>query len=349
MLIQRENPHGGDIYRRRVAHDFSANVSPLGTPRAVTDAVKEAAERLCEYPDPYCGALREALARTLHVSAGHIICGNGAAELIFTFAAACRPQRALIIGPTFCEYEQALRAAGCQTEYALLHAQDGFALPDWPQERISGYDVVVLCNPNNPTGRAYPRAQVLRLAEQCAACGATLLLDECFCDLTDTPQAYSLLPDIERLPHVFLLKAFTKSFGMAGIRLGYAVCAQEELLHAMCERVQTWNVSTPAQAAGLAALGCLDFVAQERKLIAAERTFLTEELARLRCTVYPAAANFILFQSELPLYEGLLERGILIRRCANFEGLDSTYYRCAVKTRTENTALLRAMEELIHG
>lgn len=349
MLMGQENPHGGDVYRNRVRYDFSSNITPLGTPQAVIDAVQASCARLSDYPDPYCTALREGLSAALNVPARHIMCGNGAAELIFLFAAALRPKRALIVTPTFCEYENALRAVGCELSFLPLRAQDGFMLPDDACIDLSGVDIVVLCNPNNPTGRAYPRAQVARLAERCAQQGAHLLLDECFCDLTDSPEQHSLLPDTARLPNVFLLRAFTKSYGMAGVRLGFAICADEALLAAMCRCGQTWNVSSPAQAAGLAALDCKDFAARGRAVIQAERAFLSERLARLGCAVYPAYANFILFQSAIALYEPLLKRGILIRRCANFRGLDDSYYRCAVRPHEENLALIGAMEEIIHG
>lgn len=349
MLIDRENPHGGDIYRNAVRCDFSANISPLGTPEAVRQAVRDSAELLCAYPDPYCTRLRAALSEAVGVPAEHILCGNGAAELIFQFAAAAKPRRALIVTPTFCEYEQALRAAGCACDHFPLRPETAFALPASAPDAVPGHDLVVLCNPNNPTGRTCPRSVVRTLAERCRAAGARLLLDECFCDIADEPAECSLLPDIEQLPNVLILKAFTKSYGMAGVRLGYAVCADEALLAAICGLGQVWNVSTPAQMAGLAALGCAGFLQKEQETVRRERAFLAQGLEQAGCRVFPSQANFLLLQSPVPLYEKLLERGILIRRCGNFPGLDDSYYRCAVKDHACNTALIGAMEEILHG
>lgn len=349
MLMDQKNPHGGDVYANKVQYDFSANISPLGTPGPVRDAVVQSAQRLCDYPDPYCRALRSALSAHLGPSADWIICGNGAAEVIFDFARALSPKRALIVTPTFCEYEQALARTGCEIVHFPLSREDGFTLPEGLSDAARNFDLLVLCNPNNPTGRAYPTDQMLRLAGACAASDTRLFVDECFCDLTDEPEAHALFPHAGDFPNLFILKAFTKTYGLAGVRLGYGVCADVKLLAAMSEGSQAWNVSIPAQMAGVAALGCGDYVDEVRALVSKERAWLQTKLQNLGFTVYPSDVNFILFQSPKPLYAALLEKGILIRRCRNFPGLDEGDYRCAVRTRAENLALIGALEAILHG
>ena len=337
--------HGGDIYRNAVTLDFSANVNPLGTPEPVRRAVREAAERLAAYPDPEQQQLRQALSAHHGLPAEQILCGNGAAELIFQFAAAVRPRQALLPVPCFAEYAAALEAVDCRVTPLLLSRADGFALrADLPRRITDTTDALILCNPNNPTGRLIERPLLEDILRRCRQTGTQLLLDECFLDFTEEGEAASLLPLLRPGDPVLVLRAFTKMYGMAGVRLGYAVAGDPALPQEMRRRSQPWNVSTPAQAAGLAALGCRAFVEQTRALIRTERARMQRELTRLGLEVLEGAANFLLFWAAPGLREKLLKQGILIRSCASFPGLDDTAYRIAIRTRPENEQLIAAIE-----
>ncbi|MEG0091524.1 MAG: histidinol-phosphate transaminase, partial [Oscillospiraceae bacterium] len=303
MLIKGENAHGGDIYSNKVVLDFSANVSMLGTPIGVKKAIIEATEGLSCYPDPYCRELRKKISEYEQVSYDYIICGNGAADLIFGVANALKPQKALIVSPTFCEYENALQSVGCTVDYHMLKADNGFNITQSLQDQIQkGYDAVFICNPNNPTGQLYDKQSVLAIANLCRENGQLLFLDECFMDLTDNPKDFTLAGEIEKNKNIFILKAFTKSFGMAGVRLGYGLCSNEALLEKMSKMSQVWNVSTLAQKAGCGALDSQNFLNSLREQVAAERQFLYEQLTELGLTVYKGNANFLLFKGEENLY-----------------------------------------------
>ena len=227
--------HGGDWagYRAQYgqdALDFSANVSPLGLPEGVAKAITAALATADRYPDPLCRALRAKLAVHETVPAAHILCGNGAADLIYTYCAALRPRTAVELAPTFVEYGAGLAQVGCRVERYFLHQAQNFDL----DERFLSFleekkpEVVFLCNPNNPTGRLIPLPLLEQILQYCAAQGARLFLDECVLDLTeDGVSAKSLLA---AHPELLILKAFTKSYGMAGIRLGYCLCADSALL-----------------------------------------------------------------------------------------------------------------------
>ena len=178
----------------------------------------------------------------------------------------------------------------------------------------------------------------------CEKLGTYLFVDECFLDLTDGGE--SLKPFLTRCPRLFILKAFTKSYGMAGVRLGYGLCADAALLHGMSETVPPWNVSTLAQAAGVAALGETEFLDKTRALVRAERAWLAEQLAALGFRVIPSDANYLLFRAAPGLDAALREQGILIRNCENYAGLCPGWYRIAVRTREENEALIRAVREV---
>ena len=350
MIINESYGHGGDVYSHDVLLDFSANVNPLGTPPQVREAVAEAAARLAAYPDPYCGALREALAALHGVDKADVLCGNGAAELIFQFVLALRPRRALLPVPSFSEYETALCAFGCETEFYPLRREQGFAVTEALLEHITPEtDALLLCTPNNPTGVCIDWELLQRILARCRETGTWLLLDECFIDLTDPEAARSLIPELRCGDKVLILRAFTKLYGMAGARLGYAVCRNRDFALEMCRMVQPWNVSTTAQAAGLAALGCTEFVAQTKRLIAQEKQYLLRELRALGIAVLPGKANYLMLSGVPELYEKLLEKRILIRSCANYRGLDTGDCRIAVRTHEENAQLIAALREICHA
>ena len=343
--------HGGDVrsFEEEFGYrpiDFSSNVTPLGAPDAVRRAVIESLDRMHEYPDPECRDLAVAIARHEGVAPEHVICGNGSADLIFHIASALRPRRALICAPTFSEYRRALEAVGCQVDAYPLDRENGYRVDEGFVKAITdGNDLVFLCQPNNPTGLAASREIVERLLERCRVVGARLVVDECFVDLLDEPGSVTVVPLVERHPELIVLKAFTKLYGMPALRLGYALCSDTVLLEGMRRVAQPWSVSGIAQAAGVAALECIDHVLETRALVRAERQFLRTVLAS-RGIDAQGEANFLFFELDDggALAGRLRERGILIRDCANYEGLGPGAYRIAIKAHPENMSLLRALD-----
>lgn len=366
-----EYQHGGDIYTNQVEYDYSANLNPLGLPEGVRAAYVNAAGRCSVYPDSRCRSLRAALADFHRVRQESILCGNGAAELIFLLAQARRPRRALLIAPSFLEYQQALASVGCEIAWFDLKEETGFVLPI-PEllARMEGLaaagnavDMIFLCNPNNPTGMAVECGEMVSLLAYCEAHGITCVVDECFNEFLGEPERYSVLEEIRagRLNSVFILKAFTKIYAMAGLRLGYGICPDGALLESMERCRQPWSVSGPAQAAGEAALRETDYVERTRELVRRERLWLKTEMEELGLFVYDSMANYLFFKDQRmkaeeasgggpagsaekgPLYEACLKHGVLIRSCANYRGLDSRYYRICVKDRAENEAFIRVL------
>lgn len=344
----KQNPHGGDIYSCDYICDFSVNVNPLGTPESVRSAVRKAAERLEQYPDTSCRSLRKALSLKLSVPEEKLIFGNGAAELIFALVQAVKPKKALLAAPCFAEYEAALRAAGCDIAYYPLLAEHNFLLqedfPDWITPET---DLIFLCNPNNPTGTVTGRELLHRTAARAGACGAVLAVDECFWQFVPKEERVTLLTDTETYRSLFLLHAFTKTYAMPGLRLGYGVSSDRGLLERMEEQMQAWNVSVPAQMAGTAALEETDYVEKTALLVAQEREYLQKELRRLGLCVFPSLANYLLFQGPEDLKERCAREKILIRDCRNYHGLCAGWFRIAVRTHEDNKLLIRTMEQIL--
>ena len=345
--------HGGDYvgYREkygRDAVDFSANVSPLGMPTAVAQAIGEAAYHADRYPDPLCRELCAAIARAESVPAEWVLCGNGAADLIFRLALSVRPRRALILAPTFAEYAAALETAGCEICRYELSEQNDFALtPEFANAIDENVDMVFLCQPNNPTGQVANRALMRQILNKCQAMGAWLAVDECFLDFLPDGDAYTMMRELGGAENLFILKAFTKLYGMAGVRLGYGFCADETLLARMQNAGQPWAVSSLAQAAGIAALEQTEYVEQVRLLIEKERPYLQAGLQALGLRVISGKANYLLFRATRTLGEEMERRGVVLRGCGNYPGLDDTWYRTAVRTRRENDILLQTLREVL--
>lgn len=345
--------HGGDWagYRAEFgcdALDFSANVSPLGLPAGVAAAITNALPTADRYPDPLCRELRAALARAEGVPADWILCGNGAADLIFRLALAVRPRRALLPAPTFAEYEAALQTVGCAVQRVFLREENEFAVTEEFIDAVTPEtDIVFLCQPNNPTGQVTPPALVERLVRRCAECGAVLAVDECFLDFLPDRDALTAKQLLRDAPQLIILKAFTKLYAMAGVRLGYALCGDAALLEKMRGAGQPWAVSSLAQAAGLAALQETAYAGAVRALIAEQRPRMAAGLRALGLRVMDGQANYLLFRATPDFGEKLRRRGAVVRSCANYPGLDAAWYRTAVRTAEENTRLLQIMGEIL--
>ena len=346
MLYNTTNPHGGDVYDGEIILDFSANTNPYGTPQGVLDAMSACLHRVHQYPDPYCRALTKAISAFEAVPRNWLLCGSGAAELIYSYCEALRPRRAMELAPTFSEYSLALARVGCEVARYTLRRENHFALDEGFVAALEGQrpDVLFLCNPNNPTGQIVAPSLLERILDVCQRQGTSLFVDECFLDLSDT--GISLKDHLADYPNLFLLKAFTKSYGMAGVRLGYCLCANGNLLEKMSHTVQPWNVSTLAQAAGVAALREGAFLQKTRALIPQERRWLQSQLEDLGFWVCPSGVNYLLFEAPSDLHQRLRQRGIAIRSCHNYYGLGPGWYRIAVKLHEENERLIQAIKEV---
>lgn len=347
-----QNRHGGDVYSYPGVLDFSVNSNPLPTPRPILEAVQDNIRFLSQYPDCHYRRFGKALAGKLSrlsegITPEDIICGNGAAELLFTVVLARKPRKALLTVPGFLEYEAALESVGAQRVYVPLREQNGFALTrEFLSFLTEDVDMVFLCSPNNPTGGLIDRELLWEIADVCEEKRILLVMDECFQEFLQEPSYYSLLPELTHRQHLFVLKSFTKLFGLAGLRLGYGVSKNRKLMERMKQCRQPWPVSILAQSAGIAALEQEEYVQVSRKYIQQERQFLCEGIRELGWRVYEPSANFIFFRGVVGLQKKLLEQGVLIRDCSNYQGLEQGYYRIAVRCHEENERLLDCLKKV---
>lgn len=344
-----EYVHGGDVYSFSARFggapvDLSANINPYGIPARVKQAMQDAIDTCTQYPDPFCRAARQAIGAAEGVDPDRIYCGSGAADVLDRLALVLRPKTALLLAPTFAEYERTL--AGVDLRFHTLRAEENFAVTERILDDITPeLDAVYLCNPNNPTGCIIDPALLRQIAAQCAGVGARLIVDECFLDFVQGGE--TLAPYLNVFPSLVLLRAYTKMYGVPGVRFGWCMTADTALIEGLYRAGQPWNVSVIAQACAVACAGEREYAIQTAQRIAEERTYLTEQLAARGLWVCPGEANFLLFRAQdAELQEKLARQGILVRDCSNYRGLTRGYYRTAVKTRKESDALLTALDEI---
>ncbi|HEU4604805.1 MAG TPA: histidinol-phosphate transaminase [Nitrososphaera sp.] len=340
--------HGGvySVNPRLVKVDCSSSVNPLGTPQKAISAIQKNAKALAPmYPDPECSELKKSLSRYLRVDQELISVGSGAIEIIYWFARAFAKNRVVIPAPTFCEYELASHKTGAQVTLVPLHDFELDA--DEIIEKAKGADAVFLCNPNNPTG-TLATGQIKKIIESIDS-STKILLDECFIELVDYPDANSMMGRIKEFDNLVILRSLTKSFGLAGLRVGYSVCNPALAGKLSADKVP-WNVNGLAQAAGVAALADKRHLPRARAIVRKERKFLHDRIGRLK-SFSPSRSDVNYFlvrlqgRNSAQFRNALLKKtGVLVRDCSTFTGMGSQHIRVAVKAHRENLRLLKALE-----
>lgn len=346
--------HGGDIYNNKVNMDFSVNINPLGIPHSVKEAMSDALSYADRYPDMACSGLKKAISEYFtqqgcSIQSEDVIPGNGASELFMAIAHALKPQKAVLLAPGFFGYEHVLRAVGCDIGYFLLDEQSDFS----PAARLDALmdmltddtDIFFIANPNNPTGYLADSTFMKQIIGHCKEKHIYVVADECFMDFCE--KNYSVLPLLCDYDNLIVVRAFTKLFAIPGVRLGYMLSKNEAVRQKVQRNLPEWNVSVLAQMAGEACIRESEYIKETASYVSRQRRLLSDGLKKLGFKVYKSDADFILFYSKLPLYDILLNKGILIRGCSNYVGLSEGYFRVAVKTFDENVRLLKVIGECI--
>jgi len=336
--------------------DFSSSVNPLGPSEKALKAAKDNFGQIPSYPDSNSTALRENLASHYKgITKDNILVGNGSTELIYLFAEAFmqKGDLAVVPAPSFGEYEKAVKKTGEKVKRVKL-GRDFHADPRSFAAAMTGKTkIVYFCNPNNPTSILTSPEKLTKIIQQALKKDILVFLDEDFLEFVEGGEKFSMISRIEEFPNLFVLRSFTKIFGLTGLRVGYGI-ASEEITSVLLNAKLPWNVNCLAQAAAIAALSDEEHLKKTLELIKREKAFLTRELEQFKAfKVYPPHANFLFMDvrksgvTASQLKEKMLRHGVLIRDCSSFAGLDEYYIRVAVKTRQENERLLAAFRETV--
>jgi len=380
--------HGGNIYRlagelkmqERKIIDFSSSVNPLGVSRKVKAEMRKHLKYLHNYPDPEAGRLRKRLAQSHGIDTETILCGNGSTGLIYLITRVLRPQNILLPAPTFSEYEKACTTS-CKSQVTIyelkeennfdidpddfIKAMEG-KLPNPPSPPFtkggpggindsslvthhssSSFDMAFLCNPNNPTGRLVKKEDVGKIAEAARDLQCILIVDEAFIDFCPDE---SVIKDVEKNPHLIVLRSLTNFYALSGLRIGYGVFPRH-LMVGLKECGEPWTVNSLAQRAAVVALKDKVFRRETLGLIKGEKRFLEKGFRKIGTKFFSSDANFYLLKVDgaNEICRQLKKKGILVRDCANFKGLGDTYLRVAVKSHRENTILMRELTTILRN
>ena len=294
--------------------DFSASVNPLGPPDVVRAVLARTVDRLVHYPDPDSAELAELLARRYRATVGQIVVSNGSSELLFALARGLAFTRAIIPVPSYIDYAAAVWTAGREFRWLELSESTGFAV-DWQalEEQLAGGEIVVLGQPNNPTGRAFDPDAFYAVAARHLA--TTFIVDEAFADFIAGYRSLAEQPPANAV----VVCSLTKFYAIPGLRLGFAV-ASPELATRIRSQIPPWSVNLLAQEAAMACLADDDYARRSVEYVASQRQRLATELAQLPgLYVYPSVTNFLLLRLDrgtptaMELAERLLREGIAIR------------------------------------
>jgi threonine-phosphate decarboxylase len=369
-------PHGGNIYRfieeRNIriddVIDFSASINPLGVPESAMKKIKDNIKYLCHYPDPDAKHLTQAIAKHLGIDPQYILCGNGSTELIYLTVRALKPEKVLIPMPTFSEYERAFESIHPEKDikgkisYFVLWEKDAFEINSekfiaamsgndssatYKSSLTTSVDMAFLCNPNNPTGRLMKKEDVLKIAEAARGLKCYLVVDEAFIDFV--PEE-SVIKEVQNNPYLIVLRSMTKFYALSGMRIGYGIFPQN-ILDTVKRYKEPWTVNTVAQTAAIAALNDAGYKTQTFKVMRNEKKVMEDGFKLLSITYFPSTVNFYLIKHEntQKIISALRNRGIMVRDCSNFMGLDSSYMRIAVKSNKDNMKLLKELAYICRG
>lgn len=352
--------HGGNLWSAAQHYgvnykeilDFSANINPLGPVPAIYDAIKTNLDTILHYPDPQCQPLKEVLSAWTGLTTDQIIMGNGAAELIYLLMATLKPQKVLIPAPTFSEYEAAVQVAGGRVVDFYLPEEHNFKL-EAPAlaKQLPGVDMVVICNPNNPTGQILTRDEVLYIVREAAKHHTFVLVDEAFIDFIPDKEKYSVASCVREFSNLFVAYSLTKFLGIPGLRLGSGL-GNSQLIKDLNDRKDPWNVNCLAQIAGLTSFDNQEHLKATQQFVHSEKNFLWAELGKINgLEPFAPSVNYILIKLTMgwkakSLQQRLAQFRIMVRDCSSFKNMDDSYIRVAVKDHSSNLTLIAALKEI---
>jgi threonine-phosphate decarboxylase len=345
--------HGGDIYTDGILKgkkllDFSSNINPLGVPKSFVNNIEEALNSIENYPDiKYREVLKNLKAYT-GIDEECFVLGNGAAEII-DLAVSCF-KNILIVVPSFVEYELDAKRWGCNIEYSYLNSEMDFDYEDI-LSKLHKVDSLIIGNPNNPNGNIIDKAKFKNIIEFCEAQCKTIIIDEAFIEFAGI-EDYSFIIEVMTYKCIFIIRALTKFFAMPGVRFGYGISKNEELLKNIRRKQNPWNINCFAELAVKHVLKDEQYIKQSRNWIKEEKEFFTTELQTMSIIekVFTTYSNYVLCKlSEIcdeELYEFCLKEDILIRKAHSFKGLNNNYVRFAIKDRNNNEKLLNVLRRI---
>lgn len=364
MLKHVDHFHGSDLEKIEQVYgikkedivSFSANVNPLGISPLMRQALLDRIDCITSYPDREYTDLRRQIGAYTGAPMEHILVGNGSTELISLFIQLEHPKKALILGPTYSEYEREISLGGGTSLYYPLKEENGFVLDaqDFQTQLNESLNLLVICNPNNPTSSAIPQQTMRQILDTCKRYDIYVMIDETYAEFAPDCAAITAVPLTRYYNNLIILRGVSKFFAAPGLRLGYAITGNEDLIKQLNSRKNPWTINSLAATAGELMFSDKDYIAKTRELTARERTRIRQELTSWgTLKVYDSYANFVLVRIEKEgvtaedLFEHAIRRKMMIRNCSTFPFLDNRYIRFCFMHPEQNDKLLTCLKELL--
>lgn len=357
MIKHKDHFHGSDLekieeiygIKKEEIVSFSANVNPLGVSPLLRSALSEKIDAITTYPDREYTSLRKCIAAYCGTEYKNVIVGNGSTELISLFIQIEHPKKALVIGPTYSEYEREIALGGGTTLYYPLKESDNFKLnvEDFLTHLNESIDLLVICNPNNPTSSSIRRGEMRHILDACKQHDIYVMVDETYVEFADDMEEISAVPLTNYYNNIVILRGTSKFFAAPGLRLGYAVTGNRDLIEAINTRKNPWTINSLAVVAGETMFRDREYIEQTKRLISSERARIFDLLKKNPdFKVYEPSGNFMLVRilkenvTSQDLFDRAIREKMMIRDCSTFPFLDNKYVRFCIMKREDNDRLL---------
>ena len=356
--------HGGDLDAIEKLYgipkdeiwDFSGNINPLGFPESVKKAIAQNVDIVTKYPDKRYTALKESIGIYTGANPKHIVVGNGSTELISTFIKTANARETIIIGPAYSEYEREASICGSDFRYFPLKEEENFEIniTNLINELTEKVGMLIICNPNNPTGTAITTIQMRKILSHCKKNNTFVMVDETYIEFSDNIDEICTIPLVEEFNNVFVIRGISKFFAAPGIRLGYGICSNEKFLNTLISVQDPWSVNVFAAFAGERLFKDTEFISKSKKLISDERKKAFAELSNWKnIKSYNSCSNFILLKlmtdkiNSAEIFDILIKQKMLIRDAESFTFLDNSYLRFCILNPEQNEKLLSELKKIV--
>ncbi len=364
MIKSKEHFHGSDLEKIEKIYgikkediiSFSANVNPLGISPLLRKELSYKIDAITSYPDREYTELRKSICNYTGADFHKIIVGNGTTELISLFIQSICPKRALILGPTYSEYEREISLSNGQTLYYPLKEEHNFKLDinDFCSQFDETIHLVVLCNPNNPTASAISKKDMEYILKVADKYNIIVMVDETYVEFSPETMNISAIPLTNSYNNLIILRGISKFFASPGLRLGYAITGNSDLINYINTKKNPWTINSLAEVAGCIMFSDQDYIEKTKTLISTERERITSLLSTWDCLkVYPTYANFVLVKilkddiTADQIFDFCIKKGLMIRDCSDFPYLDSSFIRFCIMNPEQNDALIQALKECL--
>lgn len=365
MIKHVDHFHGSDLEKIESVYgikkeditSFSANVNPLGISFLLKETLAGKIDAIMSYPDREYTTLRKSIASYVNTDYETIIVGNGSTELISLCIQIQKPKKALIVGPTYSEYEREVSLGGGRSHYYRLKESDDFKLDiqEIKKELSSDIDLLIICNPNNPTSSQITRDEMRKILDICKQKGIFVMVDETYVEFSDSMDQITSIPLTDYYNNILILRGISKFFAAPGLRLGYAICGNQPLIKEINERKNPWTINSLAAIAGEIMFSDSEYIDKTKQLIATERSRICSRLEECpNVKVFPPSANFVLVKilkddiTSMDLFEAAIRKGLMIRDCSTFPFLDNRFIRFCFMEPEKNNELIQVLLETLH-